>query len=123
MCIVAFVNEQATNPKGNNVNTTYTIDEASTETRRYNSFGQAARGGKIHRTDYNGKAWCLNGSGHISLFRTLVKVGLIEWPEDETTENREARWAAQRETELAALAEAKIPTSALCKKCCGFLLK
>ncbi len=105
------------------MNTTYTLDEASTETVSYITFGQAARGGKIHRADYNGAAWCLDGTGGTHFFRTLAKVEQIEWVAGETALEQALRFEAQVTSELAALAEANIPTSNLCKKCCSRIIE
>ena len=84
------------------------------------SFGPAAHGGKIHRSDEYGQAWCLSGSGHKRLFRVVAKSDM-SWSKD-FSGTREARWAIMEANELAALAKANVPASGLCKKCCGHLI-
>jgi hypothetical protein len=98
----------------------------TTDTTHYITFGPAAHGGKIHRSDEYGQAWCLSGSGHKRLFRVVAKSDMT-WAEgfvwsEATQEERKARFATMEANERAALAKANVPASGLCKKCCGHLI-
>lgn len=75
----------------------------TTITQANTIYGQAAYGGKIHRTTVNGHAWCLSGNGQKPMRNVVVEIPA----------------SATRQEETDALRLAGIPPHALCSKCCS----
>lgn len=86
----------------------------TTDTTTY-VFGQISYGGKIHRTEENGHAWCMSGNGHKPIRSIFAKVTHLH--------NGYQPNFAKTEAEVEAIKNAGIGTDNLCQKCCDHIIR
>jgi len=95
-------------PYSEDMNTTTQEIEMTTTVETHTViYGQAAHGGKIHRTNEGDHAWCLSNNGNKPMRSVVASIAHLT----------DTMWDVRLPAEMDALRAAKINPNNLCSKC------